>query len=119
MNINFKKVLITTTAPTENINQIRNAAYAAGAGIIGNYSHCSISTECTGTFKPNENAHPYIGENNKLEYAEEEKLEIICDATIAKNVIAEIKKVHPYEEPGIFITPLLAEDDFDQKPTLC
>ena len=119
MNINFKNVLIITAAPAENIEQIRNAACAAGAGIIGNYSDCSISAKCTGTFKPNENAHPYDGSAGQLNHFEEEKLEIICAAEIAKNIIAEIKKVHPYDEPFIYAQPILTEDDFDQKPVLC
>ena len=84
----------------------------AGAGIIGNYTYCTTSTKTVGTFKPNENANPYIGEQNKLEYVEEEKLEVICDIEKVKDVINELRKVHPYEEPAIDIVPLIDESVF-------
>ena len=46
----------------------------------------------------------------KLEYVEEDKLEVICDIQKAKHVIAELRKVHPYEEPAIDIVPLIDEN---------
>lgn len=85
----------------------------AGAGIIGNYTHCSMSTKCKGTFKPTLDANPYIGEKNKLEFVEEEKLEVICDVNKVKRVILEMRKVHTYEEPVIDIIPLIEEDYFE------
>ena len=56
------------TVPVENANEVRNAMCEAGAGVIGNYTHCSMSTRVIGTFKPNEDANPYIGETNELEF---------------------------------------------------
>lgn len=111
MNININRVKIIVTVPIDNVDEVRIALCEAGAGIIGNYTHCSMSSKCIGTFKPNEDANPYIGENNKLEYVEEEKLEVVCDFKNVKNVIKELRKVHPYEEPAIDIIPLINEDD--------
>ena len=107
MKFDVKKVKIIVTVPTENTEEVRNAICEAGAGIIGNYSYCSMSTKCTGTFKPNEEANPYIGENNKLEFVEEDKLEVICDVNKVKQVISKLREVHPYEVPAIDIIPLL------------
>lgn len=112
MNINVNKVKIIVTIPLENVEEVRNAICEAGAGIIGNYSYCSMSTKCIGTFKPNDNANPYIGENNKLEFVDEEKLEVVCDVNNVKKVIAKLREVHPYEEPAIDIIPLLDEESF-------
>ena len=112
MNFNIKKVKIFVTVPEENLDEVRNAMCNAGAGIIGNYSFCSTSTKSIGTFLPNEGAKPYIGENNKLEFVKEEKLEVICDVDKVKEVIQALRKVHPYEEPAIDIVPLLDEKDF-------
>ncbi len=112
MNINIKRVKIITTVPVENVREVRHAICEVGAGIIGNYTYCSSSTKCVGTFKPNENANPYIGENNKLEYVEEEKLEVVCNVENVKSVISRLREVHPYEEPAIDIIPLLNEEDF-------
>lgn len=111
MNMDVKKVKISITIPLENVNEVRNAMCESGAGVIGNYTYCSMSTKCIGTFKPNDEANPYIGENNKLEFVEEEKLEVRCDVSIVKRVLKRLREVHPYEEPAIDIIPLIEEDD--------
>lgn len=112
MNFNVNRVKIIVTIPIENLEEVRNAICEAGAGIIGNYTHCSMSTKCIGTFKPNDEAKPYIGENNKLEFVEEEKLEVVCNVDNVKKVISKLREVHPYEEPAIDIIPLLDEEIF-------
>ena len=86
MNIDVKKVKIIVTVPVANIDDVRNAICSEGAGVIGNYTYCTTSTKCIGTFIPSENANPYIGEQNKLEIVEEEKLEVICDIEKVKKV---------------------------------
>ena len=96
MNFNVNRVKIIVTIPIENVEEVRNAICEAGAGIIGNYTYCSMSTKCIGTFKPNDNANPYIGENNKLEFLEEEKLEVVCGVDNVKKVISKLREVHPY-----------------------
>ena len=53
--------------PQGHEHNVRNAASAAGAGWIGNYSHCSFYTTGTGTFMPGAAANPYLGEQGKLE----------------------------------------------------
>ncbi len=111
MKLDIKKVKISVTVPKNNIDEVRQAMCDSGAGIIGNYSFCSTTETCIGTFIPNNEANPYIGEKNKLEYVEEEKLEVICDIDIAKEVIKKLRKVHPYEEPAIDIIPLINEND--------
>lgn len=113
INFNVNKVKIIVTIPIKNLEEVRNAIFEAGAGIIGNYTHCSMSTKCIGTFKPNDEAKPYIGENNKLEFVEEEKLEVVCNVDNVKKVISKLREVHPYEEPAIDIIPLLNEEDFN------
>lgn len=112
MNINIKRVKIFVTVPLENVEEVRNAICDAGAGIIGNYTYCTSSTKSIGTFIPNESANPHIGQRNKLEYVEEKKLEVVCDVDKIKNVLVQLRKVHPYEEPAIDIVPLLDEADF-------
>lgn len=112
MNIDIKRVKIFVTIPLENVEEVRNTICEAGAGIIGEYTYCTSSTKSIGTFKPNENANPYIGEKNNLEFVEEEKLEVVCDVDKVKNVIAKLREIHPYEEPAIDIVPLIDEEIF-------
>ena len=111
MNINVKKVKIIVMIPIENLNDVRSAICSEGAGVIGNYTYCTTSTKCIGTFIPSENATPYIGEQNNLEFVQEEKLEVICSIDIVKKVLNKLREVHPYEEPAIDIVPLIAEED--------
>lgn len=111
MKFDVKKVKIIVTVPVQNSKEIRNAICDEGAGIIGNYTYCTISTKCKGTFKLSDNVNPYIGENNKLEFVEEEKLEARCDVNIVKRVLKRLREVHPYEEPAIDIIPLIDEED--------
>lgn len=106
-----KNVKIVVFVPLTHCGIVRKAIGDAGGGTIGNYSHCSFSSKGIGRFKPNENANPHIGEANKLEEVEEEKIEFICPRRTAKKVIDAIKKVHPYEEIALDIYPLMDENE--------
>lgn len=113
MKFDINKVKIMVTVPVENANEVRNAMCEAGAGVIGNYTHCSMSTSVIGTFKPTEDANPYIGKANELEFVNEDKVDVICDVKLVKQVIRKLREVHPYEEPAIDIVPLIDEDCFE------
>ena len=58
MICDIKKVKICVPIPIDNVEEVRNAVFQAGAGNIGNYTHCSGTTKCIGTFKPNDH-FPY------------------------------------------------------------
>lgn len=113
MNFDIKRVKISVTVPVDHLAKIRDAMSEAGAGIIGNYDHCSNSGKVVGTFRPNEKANPYIGNSNELEFVDEEKLEMICPVENVKAVITALRNAHPYEEPGIDIIPLIDEEMFN------
>ena len=112
MQFDIKNVKIAVFIPEEKVSELRDAVCNAGAGVIGNYSYCSSSSKVTGTYIPNENANPYEGTQNTLEFVEEIKLEFICNIKIVKNILKIIRQIHPYEEPCIDIIPLLNENDF-------
>lgn len=109
--MNFKRVKIITTIPSEYADKIREALGKAGAGIRGEYSFCSFTMLGVGCFKPSDKANPLIGERGKMEQVEEERIEVICDYSNVKSAIAALRKAHPYEEPAIDIMPLLDEED--------
>ena len=109
--MNFKRVKITTTVPSENADALREALGKTGAGVIGEYSFCSFSVVGKGRFKASDNANPHIGKPGEFEIVEEEQVEVTCEHSIAKQVIAALKRSHPYEEPIIEITPLLTEEE--------
>lgn len=112
MSFEVKKVKIIVMVPKDYLEEVRKAVLDMGAGVIGNYTHCSTSFEGIGTFKPNRKANPFIGENNKIEYVEEAKLEVMVNVVDVKKILQVIREVHPYEEPGIDIIPLLDKNDF-------
>ena len=57
---------IITFVPEADVNKVANALYEAGAGAIGNYSHCGFKSDGTGTFKPLVGSNPTIGKRGKL-----------------------------------------------------
>ena len=101
-----KNVKIVVFVPESHADVVREAMGKAGAGKIGNYTFCSFSSKGTGRFKPEDGAHPAIGEVGKLESVQEERIEFVCDSNLVKDVVAAIKKVHPYEEVALDIYPL-------------
>ena len=112
MNVDIKRVKIFVTTPKENLTDIRDAVCKAGAGIIGKYTYCTFYSNGVGTFKPDSNANPYIGEINKLEFVDECKLEFVCEIEKVSEVLSALRKAHPYEEPAIDIIPLIEESNF-------
>jgi len=78
----------------------------AGAGWIGNYSHCTFQTEGTGTFLPREGTNPFLGEKGKLERVAEVRLETIFPARLEQEVLRALLAVHPYEEVAYDLYPL-------------
>lgn len=111
MKIDIKRVKISVAVPSPYTEKIRREVCDSGAGVIGNYTYCSSMYKTVGTFMPNEDANPFIGTNNKLEYVEEDMLEFICNIKDAKKIYNLIKNIHPYEESVINIVPLIDEED--------
>jgi hypothetical protein len=83
------------------INKIINTASDAGAGIMGNYSHCATVLKGVSQWKSGKSAHPTIGKIGTISRVREVKIEMVCPEEKAKKVKTAIKKVHPYEEPAI------------------
>ncbi|HSW69331.1 MAG TPA: hypothetical protein VLI69_04130 [Gammaproteobacteria bacterium] len=98
-------VTLVTTVPESHADSVREAIGHAGAGKIGNYSHCSFSTKGMGRFMPNKGSSPFIGKNEVIEMVVEERIEVPCSRSILDDVIKAIKKSHPYEQPMIAVFP--------------
>jgi dinuclear metal center YbgI/SA1388 family protein len=87
-----------TFVPVEKIELVRSAIFAAGGGVIGNYSECSFSVEGTGSFKGNEGTQPFVGKPDERHYEKELKIEVIFPAWMQKTIIKAMIEAHPYEE---------------------
>ena len=107
LNLNDRQILLpkketllklSTYIPSDHLETVKEALFAAGAGHIGNYSSCSFSFQGTGTFKGSNNSTPAIGKPNVLENILEHNLQVIVPKHAKNNVIAALNKSHPYEE---------------------
>ncbi|MCM3765310.1 Nif3-like dinuclear metal center hexameric protein [Neobacillus niacini] len=100
----LKKLVIFV--PVSHADQVREALGNAGAGFIGNYSHCSFTGAGTGRFKPGADTNPYIGKTGELEAVEEVRIETIVPETLVKKAVTAMIKAHPYEEVAYDLYPL-------------
>jgi dinuclear metal center YbgI/SA1388 family protein len=92
--------------PAENADAVREAMFAAGAGRIGDYSHCSWSVSGTGQFLPHEGATPAIGSVGTVEGVPEDRVEVIAPTGLRGHMLAALRTAHPYEEPAFDIFAL-------------
>lgn len=86
--------------PTEAKESVKTAMFAAGGGSLGHYDHCCFEVIGRGQFRPLKGSHPALGEENRIEYVEEARVELVVKATIIKEVIKAMKEAHPYETPA-------------------
>jgi hypothetical protein len=89
--------------PADALDAVRDAVFAAGAGRIGDYERCSWYTEGTGTFRALPGASPVVGEVGEEERVPELRLETVFPSERRDEVVAALRRVHPYEEPAFDI----------------
>jgi dinuclear metal center YbgI/SA1388 family protein len=100
----LKKLVVFV--PVSHAEGIRQALGNAGAGFIGNYSHCSFSANGKGRFLPGETANPYVGKAGQIEEVDEVRLETIVPEQLLKKTITAMIKAHPYEEVAYDVYPV-------------
>jgi len=94
--------------PPVNADAVRDAMFEAGAGHVGDYSHCSWSVTGTGQFLAHEGANPAIGAVGTMERVTEHRVEVIAPASSRAAVLAALRAAHPYEEPAFDVFALAA-----------
>ena len=93
--------MLVVYVPGTHTRQVLEAVGDAGAGRIGNYSHCSFVTSGTGRFTPRAGAAPYVGDVGVPEEVPEDRIECVVERPLLQGVIAALRAVHPYEEPAL------------------
>lgn len=101
-----KWVVFVPTENPENADAVREAMFAAGAGHIGDYSHCSWTATGIGQFLPHDGATPTIGAVGTVERVPEERVEMIAPSRMRGRVLAAMRTAHPYEEPAFDVFEL-------------
>lgn len=101
---------LVTFVPASHLDVVRDAVCTAGAGVIGDYTHCSFSAPGTGTFRPTDKASPYSGKKQLVNAEPEHRFEVIVNAALVNRVVAALRQAHPYEEVAYDLVQLQNKD---------
>ena len=107
----FKLIFYVPEAEKE---VVKAACFSAGAGTIGQYSHCAWEVLGQGQFKPLPGSNPTIGEHGCCEQVNEYRVEIVVDATHLKQSLAALLQAHPYETPAYQVIPFYTAETIDE-----
>jgi hypothetical protein len=92
--------------PEEARDATREAVFAAGGGVIGDYERCSWYTAGTGTFLAGEGADPAVGDVGEEERVPEYRVEIVVPEEALDAAVGALRAAHPYEEVAFDLYPL-------------
>ncbi|XAS68589.1 hypothetical protein V3C33_04585 [Micrococcaceae bacterium Sec5.7] len=92
--------------PASHADAVLAAIGDAGAGRIGDYSHCSFTTPGTGRFAPLPGATPFIGRVGLAEQVPELRIECVVEDGMLDGVVQALRAAHPYEEPAFMSWPV-------------
>lgn len=106
-----KRLYIITTVPESDLETVLDAISGAGGGIVGHYTHCAFTNAGVGRFKPGDAANPHTGAKGQINAEDEWRIETFCDREVGRAVVEAIRTAHPYEEPVIYVLPLLEIDE--------
>ena len=106
-----ERLMIVVGTPPEGVDPVLEAIAGAGGGVIGSYTHCAFTNPGRGRFKPGADANPHVGAKEVVNSVDEVRIETFCDRDRARAIVAAIRAAHPYEEPVIYLIPLLDEED--------
>lgn len=98
-------IVIVVYVPASHVEEVKQSMFAAGAGRIGEYSHCAWQVLGRGQFLPAARANPYIGKAEELAHVDEYRVEMVCEDALVDNVITAMRAAHPYEEPAYHAYP--------------
>ena len=92
--------------PETHSEALLSAIGDAGAGRVGNYSHCSFLVPGTGRFTPLPGAEPFLGSVGTGEQAPELRVECVVEEERLDAVVLALRAAHPYEEPAFMTWPV-------------
>ncbi|MEO0595798.1 MAG: hypothetical protein AAF126_06795 [Chloroflexota bacterium] len=104
------RLMIVVTVSEDGVDAVLEAIASAGGGEIGAYTHCAFTNTGTGRFKASADANPHVGTANTINAEPEVRIETFCPRMAGKAVVEAIQQAHPYEEPVIYVVPLLNPD---------
>ena len=92
--------LLEFYVPEENLEEVLEAIFKAGAGRYKDYDRCAWTTKGVGRFRPLEGSDPHIGNQYEDTLIDEIKVECMVKQAYVSAVKDALLKIHPYEEPA-------------------
>lgn len=93
--------------PQSHVEVVKQAVFDAGAAESGNYRECCWQVLGEGQFVPVAGSRPFLGTLGSLATVREYRVEMLCSEVKIREVIAALKRAHPYEEPAYEVCQLL------------
>lgn len=97
---------IAVFVPEADLARVSDALFAAGAGVIGQYSQCSYRLSGVGTFFGSDAANPTVGQKGRREEVNEWRLEVLCPEEKVNDAVRAVRQAHSYEEPAFDVVAL-------------
>ncbi len=97
----LRRYKVVVYAPEDALEAVAAAAFAAGAGRVGDYTEVAFEAAGTGRFRPGQGARPAEGEVGKANRVAERRLETVAGEADLGAVLAAVVRAHPYEEPVV------------------
>lgn len=105
------QVKLVTFVPENAVQNVSDALFDAGAGIIGDYTRCSFRLQGRGTFKGSSASNPTVGQAGRFEMVDEWRIETIVPLDRLEGVLEALRKSHPYETPAFDLIQLASLPD--------
>ncbi len=97
---------LVTFCPQNETEEVRNAIFEAGAGVIGKYDCCSFNIEGKGSFRGGDDTNQFVGVKGELHFEPEMRIETILPYYLVPKVVSAMIEAHPYEEVAYDVYPL-------------
>ena len=99
--------------PNDDLEAVKSAVFAAGAGAIGNYSECAFQWEGQGQFTPGEGSDHHTGAVGKTHAGAETRVEFVAPSSLRAEIIDKLRSAHPYEEPAFDVVEMAPTHDLN------
>ena len=86
--------------PPSHVEAVKAEVFAEGGGRIGDYDHCAWQVLGHGQFRPLDGSQPFLGQTGVVEQVEEWRVELVVADELIVQVVAALKRSHPYETPA-------------------
>lgn len=113
-DIKFYKICICI--PKEYSDKLMDSITEIAGPIYPGYDRVFLTAPVTSTWRTLKGSNPYNGTVGEITTAEEVRIEFAIHSADLKKVIEKIISIHPYEEPGIDILPMIGWKDIIDRP---